>query len=67
MSTSPIKYDSAELLQARLWVRMITPLGVIMLIAVVDVLAGRQAYLASLISVVPPLAAESAMKAIRVP
>ncbi|MFC1429340.1 PP2C family protein-serine/threonine phosphatase [Streptacidiphilus sp. N1-3] len=57
VSTSPIKYDSAELLQARLWVRMITPLGVIMLIAVVDVLAGRQAYLASLISVVPPLAA----------
>ncbi|MHA6760107.1 PP2C family protein-serine/threonine phosphatase [Streptacidiphilus sp. PAMC 29251] len=56
-SSPAIRYDSAALLQARLWVRMIAPIGATLLIAVADVFAGRQTYLASLISVVPPLAA----------
>ena len=56
-STSAIRYRDAELLQARRWIRMAVPLGVIVLIASVDLLAGRETYLASLLAVVPPLAA----------
>jgi len=52
-----IRYDDAALLRARRWVRMAMPFGVIALIGVTDILAGRGTYLASLLAVVPPLAA----------
>ncbi|MFC1419179.1 PP2C family protein-serine/threonine phosphatase [Streptacidiphilus cavernicola] len=52
-----IRNSDTTLLQTRRWVRMSVPLGVIVLIAATDLLAGRESYLASLLAVVPPLAA----------
>ncbi len=51
------RYNDAALLRAKRWVRMVLPLGVILLIGITDLLAGRGTYLASLLAVVPPLAA----------
>ena len=57
MSASSVRYDETALLRAPLWVRLSAPVGAIALIAIADVLSGRQTYLASLMAVVPPLAA----------
>jgi serine phosphatase RsbU (regulator of sigma subunit) len=57
MSASSVRYDETALLGAPFWIRMSVPIGAILLIAVADVLSGRQTYLASLMAVVPPLAA----------
>ena len=56
-STSPIRYDAAALLQARLSTRLAAPLAAMLVIAAADMISGRETYLASLMSVVPPLAA----------
>lgn len=56
-STAPVGYDAAALLQARLWTRMLPPAAAMMVVALADLLSGRETYLASLMSVVPPLAA----------
>jgi hypothetical protein len=57
MSASPVRYDETALLRAPLWVRMAAPVAAILVIAAADLLSGRETYLASLMAVVPPLAA----------
>ena len=57
MSGSAVRYDETALLRAPLWIRMSAPIGAMALIAVADILSGRQTYLASLTAVVPPLSA----------
>ena len=49
--------DDAALLQAPFRVRVLMPLAAIIAVPVIDIVAGRDTYLASLMSVVPPLAA----------
>jgi serine phosphatase RsbU (regulator of sigma subunit) len=49
--------DDAALLRAPFRVRVLMPLAALAAVPVIDVMAGRDTYLASLMSVVPPLAA----------
>jgi len=49
--------DDAALLRAPFRVRVLTPLAAMLLVAFFDLLSGPDTYLASLMSVVPPLAA----------
>jgi hypothetical protein len=49
--------DDAALLRAPFRVRVLMPLAALTAVPVIDVMAGRDTYLASLMSVVPPLAA----------
>lgn len=57
MSTSPIPFDAAALLQARLWVRLLPTALAMLVVSLADMLVGRDTYLAAILSVVPPLAA----------
>ncbi|MEY9968644.1 hypothetical protein ABIA33_006728 [Streptacidiphilus sp. MAP12-16] len=56
-STSPTRFNEAALLQARLWMRLLPSLGAMVFVCLADVFSGVDTYLASLMSVVPPLAA----------
>ena len=49
--------DEAELLDAPFRLRVLTPLAAMLLVTLIDYFSGPDAYLASLMSVVPPLAA----------
>ena len=54
---SPQLRDEAELLNAPFRLRVLTPLAAMLLVSLIDYFSGPDAYLASLMSVVPPLAA----------
>lgn len=56
-SATAIGFASVALLGTRLWPRLAAPLLAMALIAAVDLVSGPETYLASLMSVVPPLAA----------
>lgn len=57
VGTYALGYDAAALLKASLWKRLLAPCLVMTLVSALDILAGDNTYLASLLSVVPPLAA----------
>ncbi|MEZ0065837.1 serine phosphatase RsbU (regulator of sigma subunit) [Streptacidiphilus sp. MAP12-20] len=56
-SAAPALDDGAALLQAPLWQRLVPVGAAMVVVCLADVLSGRDTYLASLMSVVPPLAA----------
>ena len=54
---SQLVRDEAELLNAPFRLRVLTPLSAMLLVSLIDYFSGPDTYLASLMSVVPPLAA----------